>query len=299
MDAIERTDALEAALMARIGEIYADALRTALKRKAAFLRKVEAVASGRIKPPQYYVDTGQVEKWRRGFLQELIRQENVIEGICRELSLAGVDAAKLIRDTLPAYYEAFDRETADIINAGIVNAGLEGKLTRHTKQQIKVLTKEAESPFSKLAYNNLGSIPAVRRRLQNELAQATILGEDQRQIIKRIRAVTGQAEWQARRVAQTERTRVQSQARWEQSNRAEAMGVRVVNEWSAGMVNSRETHIALNGKKARQGECFPGSPLRFPGDPTAPAREVINCRCVLVPDVLMDGQEVVNGEVVG
>lgn len=299
MDAIARGDALEAALTARIGEIYASALRTATKKKAAFLRKIKAVDDGRIKPPKYYVDADRVDKWREGFVRELIRQENVIDGIMEELNKAGTEAAEVIRDAMPEYWAMNEAEAAERLNVGMQNAGLDGTLRSHTKQQIKVLLQENESPFSRLAYMNLGRNTAVRRRLQNELAQATILGEDQRQIIKRIRAVTGQAQWQAKRVAQTERTRVQSQARWEQGNQAVAMGVRVYNEWSARMVNTRDTHAELDGKCALQGEYFPGSPLRYPGDPTAPAGEVINCQCVLIPNVLVGNQRVEDGKVVG
>ena len=294
MNAIERCDALEATLMARIAEIYAGALRTAIKKRAAFLRKIEAVDEGRIKPPQYYIDTDQVDKWREGFVRELIRQENVIEGIMDELKKAGVQAADLIRGSMPEYY-AINREEA----VGILSEGMDGTLREQTRRQIKILLEERESPFSKLAYQNLGQSPAIRRRLQNELAQATILGESQAKLIKRIMAVTGQAQWQAKRVAQTERTRVQSQARWDAGNEAMALGVKVVNEWSARMINTRDTHAELDGKVSLQGEYFPGSPLRYPGDPTAPAREVINCHCVLIPDVLREGQMVVDGRVVG
>ena len=59
------------------------------------------------------------------------------------------------------------------------------------------------------------------------------------------------------------------------------------------MINSRDTHISLNGKKAMQGNAFvtsAGNSLKYPGDPTAPASEVINCHCVLVPDVLLPGE---------
>jgi hypothetical protein len=31
-----------------------------------------------------------------------------------------------------------------------------------------------------------------------------------------------------------------------------------------------------------------GTPMMFPGDPSAPAREVINCRCVLLPEYMPD-----------
>lgn len=299
LNAIDRCDALEAALMARVGEIYAGALRTAIKKRAAFLRKIKAVDEGRIKPPQYYVDTDQVDKWREGFVRELMRQENVIEGIMEEINKAGAQAAEMIRDTMPEYWEINRAEAVDRFSVEMENAGIDGTFEKQTRRQIEILLSENESPFSKLAYMNLGQNLAVRRRLQNELAQAAILGESQGQIIKRIRNVTGQAQWQAKRVAQTERTRVQSQARWEAGNEAMALGVKVINEWSARMVNTRDTHAALDGKVALQGEYFPGSPLRYPGDPTAPAGEVINCHCVLVPDVLRDGQMVVDGRVVG
>lgn len=299
MNAIDRCNALEAALMARVGSIYADALRTATKKRAAFLRKIEAIDEGRIKPPQYYVDTDQVDKWRQGFVRELIRQENVIEGIMEELNRAGVQAADEIQSTMPEYYAINREEAVELLSNGMHNAGLDGSFRQQTRRQIETILTDSITPFSRLAYQNLGRNPAIRRKLEHELSQSTILGESQEKLIKRIMAVTGQAQWQAKRVAQTERTRVQSQARWDAGNEAMALGVRVINEWSARMVNTRDTHAELDGKVALQGEYFPGSPLRFPGDPSAPAGEVINCHCVLIPDVLRDGQMVVNGRVVG
>lgn len=299
MNAIDRCNALEAALMARVGSIYADALRTATKKRAAFLRKIEAIDEGRIKPPQHYIDTDQVDKWRQGFVRELIRQENVIEGIMEELNRAGVQAADEIKSTMPEYYAINREEAVELLSDGMHNAGLDGSFRQQTRRQIETILTDLQPPFSRLAYQNLGRNPAIRRRLEHELSQATILGESQEKLIKRIMAVTGQAQWQAKRVAQTERTRVQSQARWDAGNEAMALGVRVINEWSARMVNTRDTHAELDGKVALQGEYFPGSPLRFPGDPSAPAGEVINCHCVMIPDVLREGQMVVNGKVVG
>lgn len=294
VNAIERCDELEASLMARLGSIYADALRTATKKRAAFLRKIKAVDEGQIKPPQYYIDTDQVDKWRRGFVRELIRQEKVIEGIMEELNKAGAKAADLIRDTMPEYYAINRKEAVQILSDGF-----DGSFRKQTRRQVETILTDSITPFSRLAYKNLGRNTAIRRRLENELSQATILGESQEKLIKRIMNVTGQAQWQAKRVAQTERTRVQSQARWDAGNEAMTLGVNVINEWSARMVNTRDTHAELDGKVALQGEYFPGSPLRYPGDPTAPAHEVINCHCVMIPDVLRKGQMVVNGKVVG
>ena len=286
MDAIERSDAIEQATMTRVVEIYTGALRKALKSKKAFLQKIADVDSGKIKPPQYYVDRGEVDKWREGFVRELMRQNKVIDGIMEQLNAAGADAAALIRDSMVDIYNANRQEATARLSLEADQLGVSATFAQYDKRQIAVLLQEQQSPFSRLAYQNMGQNPAIRRRLQNEMAQATILGESQREIIKRIRKVTGQTVAQARRVAQTERTRVQSQARWQAGNEAAAMGLRVYNTWSTRMINSRESHIRLNGKSALQGERFPGSVLRFPGDPEGPAREVINCFCVLVPNLL-------------
>lgn len=292
MDAVERSDAIEQATMTRVIEIYTGALRKALKNKKAFLRKIADVDSGKIKPPQYYVDRGEVEKWREGFVRALIRKDEVIDGIMEQLNAAGADAAALIRDSMVDIYNANRQEATDRLSLAAKQLGVSATFSKYEKRQIDVLLQEHQSPFSRMAYQNMGQNPAIRRRLQNELAQATILGENQREIIKRIRKVTGQTVAQARRVAQTERTRVQSQARWQAGNEAEQMGLKVYNIWRTRMVRSRESHIALNGKAAMQGERFPGSVLRYPGDPDGRAADVINCHCVLEPHILRRGYRV-------
>ena len=133
----------------------------------------------------------------------------------------------------------------------------------------------------------------IRSALQSQMAQAAILGESQEKIIKRIQNVTGQAEYQARRIAQTERNRVQSQARAEALHEAAKMGITVTKAWSARMRNTRDSHAALNGVEIPENEKFRtiwGNELRYPGDPEAPAAEVINCFCVLVPDVKLPNE---------
>lgn len=295
MDAYERANSIEEQAMVRVREIYTAALRKALKEKKAFLQTVEAVRTGKKKPPAFYVSQGEeaVEKWKQGFIRELIRKEKVIEGIIAQLNAAGVEAADVIRGSMVDIYQTNREEAAQLIGATAEQADVNMTFAQYDKRQIGVILQENESPMSRIAYRNLGQNTAIRRRLQNELAQATILGEGQRELIKRIQKVTGMSVSQARRVAQTERTRVQSQARWQAGEEAKAAGVGVYNTWSTRMVNSRETHISLNGKKAMQGEPFvtsAGNSLKYPGDPSAPASEVINCHCVLVPDVLLPGE---------
>ena len=54
MDATGQSDAIERAMMARVAEIYAGALRKALKDKRAFLRKVDNVINGKTPPINIY-----------------------------------------------------------------------------------------------------------------------------------------------------------------------------------------------------------------------------------------------------
>lgn len=94
-------------------------------------------------------------------------------------------------------------------------------------------------------------------------------------------------------MAQTERTRVQSQARAEALHKAAEMGIITTKEWSARMRNTRDSHAALNGVVISENKKFRtiwGNELRYPGDPEAPASEVINCHCVLIPGVLLPGE---------
>lgn len=299
MGAYEVANGLESAAVARLKAIYESALRTALRRQHAFLAQIKAIDEGRIKCPQYYIDRGEEKEWRERYTKELLRKNKVIEGIMEDLNAVGGDAADIIREFTCDVYDVTRKETIEILSHESAKMGVNPSFATYNKRQIGVLIRDAQSPFSKLAYANLGKNAAVRRRLQNEMAQAAILGESQQKLVKRIQAVTGQLTWQAKRVAQTERTRVQSQATFEAGMEAKDMGIKVYYIWNTRMVNSRDTHIALNGKKTMVGDRFPGSILRFPGDPNAPAEEVINCHCGVEEHVLLPDEELTaDGEII-
>jgi len=276
MDAAERASAaIERKALKRVDGIYNAALKNALADQKSFLAKIADVDAGRIKPPAFYDTPAKVLAWRQGFTRELLRKEKVIEGIKDQLNVAGAKAAPVIKGAMTDVYATNRTFTAEGI-ASQVNISF----AQYDKRQIDIILNNSQSPFSKIAYKNMGANPAIRRRLQNEMAQATILGESQRDIVKRIRAVTGQSKFQATRVAQTERTRIQSQARADTLTEAEELGIKTTKEWSARMVNTRDTHAALDGKVIPSEEPFvtiDGNHLMYPGDPSGPASEVINC----------------------
>ena len=281
MDAAERASAaIERRLMNDINAIYSQSLKSMLADQKKFLQKIADIDAGKIKPPAFYDTPEKILKWRQGFTRELLRKEKVIAGIRARLQEAGAQARPLVQGAMSDVYAANRTYTA-----GQIASKANVTFAQYDKRQIDILLRDTMSPFSKIAYKNMGANPAIVRKLSREMAQATINGESQRKIVKRIRAVTGQSKYQATRVAQTERTRIQSQARADTLTEAEALGVKTTKKWSARMVNTRDTHADLDKEPAIPSDQPFSNGLMYPGDPSGPASEVINCHCVLIPGV--------------
>ena len=144
-------------------------------------------------------------------------------------------------------------------------------------------------PFSRIAYNNLGNDKAIVDRLNREMEKWLRSKKSVSDLIGRIRDVTGMSYWQAKRVAQTERTRVQNQARHEairDENRRRVGMKRYRKQWVHRPVadKPRDDHVAMSGTVVHANEYFhlpSGARLMYPGDPTAPAGEIINCHCYI------------------
>lgn len=283
--ALTATDAIEASLDERIAEVYSAALKKAVRNNRLFLTNVKELdaRAGKLKESGWSAE--KLEKWRKEEVLRLLRQQRVVEAIAKEMDKAGIEIAPEIKSKMVEVYKVNSDATFQQFG-GVADVNF----AMLPKEQIRIILDDTEPVFSKIAYNHIGENKKIRSMLQSEFAQGALLGESQDKLVKRIMKVTGQLEYQARRVAQTERTRVQSQARYEAGQEAQSLGVRVANQWSTKMHNSRETHIKRDGLWAMQGEAFPGSDMRYPGDPAGGAAEVINCHCVLVPDVLWDDE---------
>lgn len=144
------------------------------------------------------------------------------------------------------------------------------------------------TPFSRIAYRNLGNDRLIVERLNRELETWIRSKKGVDDLIDRIRSVTGMSYNQAKRVAQTERTRVQGQARYEaikELNRTLGHRRKYRKEWIARADDkTRDTHDELSGTVQYADRYFvtsSGARLMYPGDQNAPAEEIINCRCYI------------------
>lgn len=249
--------------------------------------------SGQKKPHPYYNTPEKIAKWKQGYINELLREHSVIDNIAKVLRDAGAELAPDIMDALAEIYAVNAKCTGQALTAAVKRGGINATFSIPTVKQAKIILEDAQPVMSKIAFSSLQDAPALIRRLQNEMTQAVLLGESQDRLIRRIADVMQDGRRRARRIAQTEGTRVQSQARYNTLKDGADMGINVARRWSTRMVNSRESHIALNGKTVGMDENFvtiAGNVLRYPGDPTAPAAEVVNCHCVVVPVVGKRGE---------
>lgn len=232
----------------RIQANYNEALRTAIKRHKSFFDQVQAVQDGRIAPPDYILLQGDdaVAQWKQGFQIQLMQRSGIVRSITNDLKRVGVTVPKAIRELVDAEFEQNYIAAVQQIKSDAGEIGIEANFAQYDKRQLDLLADESEGFFTKLAYSECENGTDLSRRLQDQLMQATMLGESQREIIGRIRKVTGYEYSRAKRIAQTERTRVQSQGRYLAGQQAAAMGIGIYNEWSTRMINSRETHRKLD-----------------------------------------------------
>lgn len=106
-------------------------------------------------------------------------------------------------------------------------------------------------------------------------------------MVSRYRA--SQLRLRAQTIARTETVRALSQAReaaLQQMLEQTGMSAdRVIRTWNATLDDrTRDTHRDLDGQQRPLNQPFDsssGAKLMYPGDPSAPANETINCRCVL------------------
>lgn len=286
------TDELIKDLLDKVSALYGDALRRAVRKLARFFRLWEEREKQAL--PEYITAAGEEyeQRWRESTLTQLVDEERVRETVSHEMGIAGLAASALIYAAMPKVSKINRDYTLNVAEAVAAKYGRKVTLPHKTLEELRVLYDSEVPPFSRMAYTRMGQDKQAMERMRREMHQATVRREPPKDILRRLMRVTDMEYSAARRVAQTEGNRVMSEARYQACEEAAANGIIYINEWSARMVNTRESHAALNRTTRRQGETWVtiwGNELRFPGDPMAPAREVINCHCVLLPCKSVEG----------
>jgi hypothetical protein len=148
--------------------------------------------------------------------------------------------------------------------------------------------------------NRLVRVPdEVYDLIAGQISAGVNLGEGIPQLANRVDellAVTTSERWQNRAttIARTEAVGALNSAREEAFQQvAQDEGGEFERVWlSTSDSRTRETHVIADGQRVPMGQPFivGGFPLMFPGDPSGPPQEVIQCRCSML--LVEQGEEV-------
>lgn len=121
---------------------------------------------------------------------------------------------------------------------------------------------------------------AVRRQIIDGARR----GWSNDRIAKAIREATGGeiGKRRALRIARTETHTAFERGSYEQAREVQRLGIEIEKSWSSTEdKRTRPDHAAVNGQSLSLDGLFSvgSEKMRFPGDPRASARQIINCRC--------------------
>lgn len=151
--------------------------------------------------------------------------------------------------------------------------------------QVQVDFHFTDPRVQKLLTNRRQEIRGVNERMLTELHESLQEGlaqtESEADLRQRVLDYFGGERANARTVARTETFSAYSGGRFEAMRDAEIATHRWV---TARDIKVRDSHVSLEGERVLVGAPFSNG-LTYPHDPGGAAGEVINCRCVTIPEV--------------
>jgi hypothetical protein len=199
--------------------------------------------------------------WKEALSQQAGRLETVIDRGCRRAAAAGAS------DTQATITKA-RRSERKRDDAPMASAYVLGWVRRHAAKRVVQISR------------------TTARAIRKQIIEGVKRGWSNDRIATEIEAATGGeiGRKRALRIARTETHTAFERGSYEQAREARAMGIQIEGEWAATEdKRTRPDHALADGQTIELGKrlfVVGGERLRFPGDPRASARQVINCRCV-------------------
>lgn len=286
----ELTDDLLRQMERRISREYAQAEKEITKTLNDYLRRFHKkdetwrrwVADGKKTQAEY-------SQWRIGQIMVGERWEEMRDTLAGDFHSANQVAGSIINGYKPEIYAlnhnyaTFEVETGALVDTSytLYDRQVVERLMRDDPQMLPPPGKRVSDAIragEDIAWNN--------KQIQSAMMQSILQGESIPKIATRLANAVGDSNRKAAiRNARTMTTGAENAGRVDGYKRAEAMGIKLKQEWMATLDGrTRHEHRLLNGQKVAVGESFEveGEKIRFPGDPQAPAHLVYNCRCTLV-----------------
>lgn len=148
-----------------------------------------------------------------------------------------------------------------------------------------------ESPFDTIALDNIKDITELRKAVNRQFISSIMNGENTDKLIKRIQKITELKLSDITRIARTQTTRLENEARLDACKVVADMGYKMVKRWDCIHDNrTRPAHKQANGQIVDYDKPFivDGEKLMIPGDANGSAGNIINCRCTIVSGIMKE-----------
>ena len=232
--------------------------------------------------------------WRESQLINGERWEELRDTLAADLHRSNDAARRIVRGyQAEVYAENHNFATYEVEHAANINTNY----VLYNREAVERIMRDNPDVLpgvreDKGADVNLGAkIPKTKDerwqagKIQSVTVQSILQGESIPNMAKRISREMGTTNYKsAVRYARTASTAAENAGRRDAYQRAEDLGVEMMQEWRAVFDNrTRHEHRLLDGQKVPVGEPFEvdGYEIMYPGDPNAEPCLVWNCRCSL------------------
>ena len=230
------------------------------------------------------------KKWRTGQILVGKRWEEMRDTLAEDYHNANLIAKSITNGYLPEVYAInHNYGTYEVEHGSHLNTSY----TLYDRQTVERLIKNGDVSLlpppkeggktAKMLEENK-DLRWNKQKVTSAITQGILQGESIDKIAKRLETVTQQDYGISVRNARTMVTGAQNAGRIDSYKRAEDMGIDMMQEWRATLdMRTRHEHRQLDGQTRKVGEPFEvdGYQIEYPGDPSAEAFLVYNCRCTL------------------
>ena len=228
------------------------------------------------------------EQWRIGQMAVGDRWKSLQNTIAEDLAHTEQIAKSIAKGYMPEVYAVnFNYGTYEVEHLGGVNTGF----TLYNREAVERIVRDnpnmlpAPGKKVKQAIAEGKAVAWNKQLVQSTMMQGILQGESIPKLAKRLSENVADSDYKASiRNARTMTTSVQNAGRMDAYKRAEDMGVEMAQEWRAVFDNrTRHEHRLLDGQIRPIGEPFEVENMKimYPGDLSADASMVYNCRCTL------------------
>ena len=274
----------EAAVFKRLKTVYGQAQKDINGK----IKELELDIEGLNKVWDEFEGTAEEKDILQSRIQSKIYQKKYQEAIGGQVDSILKDLQK---DTYKSISEYLEKSYEDGFFGAVFDLHGQGiPLVMPLDQEAMVRVVQLDSKISKGLYNHLGeNVSTLKKHITAQVSRGIANGYSYEQVAQQLAFKMkgtynnpGGALAYAMRIARTEGHRIQVQGAMDACYKAKDMGADVVKQWDSTLDSStRESHVAVDGEIRELDEEFSNG-LKFPGDPSGRAAEVINCRCALL-----------------